>query len=202
MGAVWSLEIHETQGSHGGENLRLSTFWVWLRVAQSRWLVAWSSQIATVPSKFATGAVCNAAQCWARQQWWRRSRYKRHNFGFWDWDRMAWAPELQPRPKWYQMIAIRPLCLERAQTESAVRGLFIHEMLRNHCYSALKYVISCGLHSKIGAAQKTLCPFSYTFLHYIAEKRGLKQREEILDVSAYLEIDFQTYYVVCIIVWT
>ena len=24
----------------------------------------WSSQIATVPSKFATGAVCNAAQCW------------------------------------------------------------------------------------------------------------------------------------------
>ena len=138
----------------------------------------WSSQIATVPSKFATGAVCNAAQCWARQQWWRRSRYKRHNFGFWDWDRMAWAPELQPRPKWYQMIAISPLCLERAQTESAVRGLFIHEMLRNHCYSALKYVISCGLHSKIGAAQKTFCLFSYTFFHYKTEQRGRKQREE------------------------
>ena len=27
-------------------------------------------------------------------------RYKRHNFGFWDWDRMAWAPELRNDTKW------------------------------------------------------------------------------------------------------
>ena len=28
-------------GSHGGENWRVSIFWVWLRVAQSRWLAGW-----------------------------------------------------------------------------------------------------------------------------------------------------------------
>ena len=51
-------------------------------------------------------------------------RYKRHHFGFWDWDRMAWAPWVHPRPKWYQMIAIRDLPRLESSDGPAVRLIY------------------------------------------------------------------------------
>ena len=171
MGLFEALKFMKLKGgSHGGENWRVSVFWVFLRVAQSRWLVGWkpnsncSEQIC-----HCSPAVCKAVQCEGSGRGINGTISVSRTETGWR-GRQSFEPARNDT-KWLPL----GLRLGRAQTEL---GLFIHEMLRNHCYSALKYVISCGLHSKIGAAQKTFCLFSYTFFHYKAEKKGLKQREE------------------------
>ena len=65
MGLFEALKFMKLKGgSHGGENWRVSVFWVFLRVAQSRWLVGWkpnsncSEQIC-----HCSPAVCKAVQC-------------------------------------------------------------------------------------------------------------------------------------------
>ena len=112
----------------------------------------WSSQIATVPSKFATGAVCNAVQCWGGGRGINGTISVSGTETGWR-GRQRFNPARNDT-KWL------PLAWRELRQSRQCGGLFIHEMLRNHCYSALKYVISCGLHSKIEPAQKTFCLFS------------------------------------------
>ena len=131
-------------GSPGGENWRVSILWV-----QSATVTMVGR--ATVPSKFAA--------MWSKQRW--PPRYKRHNFC--DWDRMAWAPELQPRPKWFQMIAISR---QRAQTESAA-------YLYTKCYETIPILPQICHFMRLAllnwGAQKTLSIFKH-FLSFQAEK--------------------------------
>ena len=155
-------------GSPGGENWRLSTLWVCLRVPQSRWL---GEQLcrANLPQCEASSVgrrgingfgFCIFCFCFCVAMW-SKPRYKRHNFC--DWDRMAWAPELQPRPKWFQMIAISR---QRAQTESAA-------YLYTKCYETIPILPQICHFMRLAllnwGAQK-LCPFSNTFFHFRPRK--------------------------------
>ena len=103
--------------------------------------------------------ICRCIAMWSKQRW--PPRYKRHNFC--DWDRMAWAPELQPRPKWFQMIAISR---QRAQTESAA-------YLYTKCYETIPILPQICHFMRLAllnwGAQK-LCPFSNTFFHFRPRK--------------------------------
>ena len=91
-----------------------------------------------------------------------RSRYKRHNFGFSDWDRMAWAPELRARPKWYQMIAIRA-----PPRESSDRARLIYT--RNASEPLLFCSQICHF-MRLALQNWARRTFSFTFFRYKAEK--------------------------------
>ena len=114
---------------------------------------------------------------WSKQRW--PPRYKRHNFC--DWDRMAWAPELQPRPKWFQMIAISR---QRAQTESAA-------YLYTKCYETIPILPQICHFMRLAllnwGAQK-LCPFSNTFFHFRPRKGFSPKALKWNDLPGSLEI--------------
>ena len=146
----------------------------------------WSSQIATVPSKFATGAVCNAAQCWGSSGGGGRGINGTISVSGTE---TGWRGRQSFNParndtKWLPLAALPRESSDRVgsarliYTRNATKPLLFCSQICHFMRLALQ---------NWGGTKNFLSIFIH-FLSLQSWEKGSKTERRILDVSAYLEL--------------